>query len=285
MINKICKICNKPFTTYNKNAIFCSLSCRNNSMIKRIECVCIKCGKKFLVKPYIIKKRQGKFCSNNCHSKWISNNKGKNSYNYKPKIKCVCKQCNKEFFVKPHIITDGRGKFCSHKCHLQYNKGKNHKQYKEKVKKICKKCGKEFYIHSGWNQRGQGKFCYLKCKYEYCIKEKSSCWKGGSSFLPYCYKFNERRKKATRNFFNNTCIICGNEDFSRKISVHHVDHDKFQGCNGKPFNLVTLCQSCHGKEFYNEKDYEIYINKTLEEGFKWGIWNRDEYKLKVMYNE
>jgi len=29
----------------------------------------------------------------------------------------------------------------------------------------------------------------------------------------------------------------------------------------------------------------LYINKTLEEGFKWGIWNREEYIEKVMYVE
>jgi len=67
------------------------------------------------------------------------------------------------------------------------------------------------------------------------------------------------------------------------LSVHHVDHDKEQGCSGRPFNLVPLCNSCHAKENSREEEYKKYINKTLEEGFKWGIWSRDQYEKEVMY--
>jgi hypothetical protein len=122
--------------------------------------------------------------------------------------------------------------------------------------------------------------------------ERSGVWKGGISFLPYCYKFNDRRRKATRKFYNNTCICCGKQvtenivgNKQTELSVHHIDHDKDQGCNGKPFNLVPLCQACHAKEMWNEKEYRDYINKTLREGFKWGIWNEREYIRLVMYDE
>lgn len=112
-------------------------------------------------------------------------------------------------------------------------------------------------------------------------------WKGGTSFAPYCEKFNNYRRRATRNFFNGLCITCGSHstELRRNLSVHHIEHDKEQGCNGKPFNLVPLCQSCHSKELHDESDYKSYINHTLEEGFKWGIWNREQYDLEVMYPE
>jgi hypothetical protein len=108
-------------------------------------------------------------------------------------------------------------------------------------------------------------------------------WKGGVSYGPYCEKFNNKRKKAVRDFFNGLCLCCGEYQYKRKHQVHHIDHDKEEGCNGKPFNLILMCQKCHGKELHKEEEYKAYINKTLREGFKWGIWNEQEYIEKVMY--
>jgi hypothetical protein len=115
--------------------------------------------------------------------------------------------------------------------------------------------------------------------------EKNHAWKGGISFFPYCIKFDRRRKKATRDFFNNTCICCGSHinELPKNLSVHHIDHDKEQGCNGKPFNLVPLCHSCHSIENHYREEYATYINKTLEDGFKWGIWSSVQYMKEVMY--
>jgi len=112
--------------------------------------------------------------------------------------------------------------------------------------------------------------------------EKSVRWKGGISFIPYCPKFTKHRKKAVRDFFENKCLCCGSESIE-KLSVHHIDHNKNQGCDGIPFNLVPFCRSCHGKENTKPEEYKKYINKTLEEGFKWGIWSKNEYEEKVMY--
>lgn len=120
--------------------------------------------------------------------------------------------------------------------------------------------------------------------------EKHPNWKGGVSFNPYCPKFDKSRKKATRKFFNYSCIACGkheSENITKRgqyaLPVHHIDHDKNQGCNDIPFNLVPLCHDCHGDELHNVEEYKKYINKTLEEGFKWGIWSREQYKKDVMY--
>ncbi len=107
------------------------------------------------------------------------------------------------------------------------------------------------------------------------------------SFEPYCPKFNAKRKNACRDFFGGFCIVTGEHqnDCRRKHSVHHVDQDKEQGCNGKPFNLVPISSSHHTNEQHHHDEYMIYINKTLREGFKWGIWNEQEYIEKVMYDE
>lgn len=119
----------------------------------------------------------------------------------------------------------------------------------------------------------------------------------GRKSFPYCPKFNERRKRAVRTFFDFMCIACGCQQDENiiylkgkgfrfeKLAVHHVDHDKEQGCNGKPFNLLPFCRSCHSKEGNRQEEYRQYVNNTMQEGFKWGIWNEEEYIKTVMYDE
>jgi len=80
-------------------------------------------------------------------------------------------------------------------------------------------------------------------------------WKGGTSFYPYCPKFNEVLKEQIRNKYNRKCYTCGKNEVDNylsngrtiKLSVHHIDRDKEQGCNGKKWALVPMCVSCHAK--------------------------------------
>ncbi len=90
---------------------------------------------------------------------------------------------------------------------------------------------------------------------EIMVGESNLNWNGGTSFFPYCSKFNAVKREEVRNKYNRTCAQCGlgesdNKDKNgkvRKLSVHHVDRDKEQGCNGKRWYLIPLCQKCHAK--------------------------------------
>ncbi|MFA5376601.1 MAG: HNH endonuclease signature motif containing protein [Dehalococcoidia bacterium] len=73
----------------------------------------------------------------------------------------------------------------------------------------------------------------------------SSNWRGGSSFEPYCPKFNEKLKESVRIAFNRTCVKCGNKENGKKLSCHHINFDKQSGCYGKPWNLIPLDHGCH----------------------------------------
>lgn len=122
------------------------------------------------------------------------------------------------------------------------------------------------------------------------VGNKNPQYIDGRSKFPYCDKFDEKRKRAVRTFFG-VCICCGKtypENIIKRrphnFDVHHIDHDKEQGCSGKPFNLVPLCRSCHSLEGNNKEEYRKYINRTLNEGFKWGIWSKSEYERLVMYS-
>ena len=89
---------------------------------------------------------------------------------------------------------------------------------------------------------------------QYC-GDKASNWQGGISFDPYCEKFNERKKEEVREQYNRKCYICGKDEKEnitkinkmRKLSVHHIDNDKEQGCNNKPWKLLPLCMHCHNR--------------------------------------
>ena len=80
-------------------------------------------------------------------------------------------------------------------------------------------------------------------------------WIDGRSFEPYCIKFNNQKKEEIREQYGRKCYICEKEEKDNKyksgkqikLSVHHIDSDKEQGCNGKQWKLVPLCCNCHSK--------------------------------------
>ena len=74
----------------------------------------------------------------------------------------------------------------------------------------------------------------------------SHSWKGGISFEPYCEKFNTALKAKVRKAFNYTCVKCGNKKYKPGLPCHHINFDKLAGCFGKPWNLITMCERCHG---------------------------------------
>jgi hypothetical protein len=259
----------------------------NGGKIKRI---CKTCGEEFYINKYKLKTGDGVYCSRECMAEGY---KGEKSPVWKGGLsKRICQICGKEFLIITAKIKNGLGKYCSNECFARDHSGEKSSSWKGgKVKCVCKECGKEFEVIKCRTEKGNVKYCSKECFGRAHTGEKSSIWKGGISFYPYCPKFNERRKKAVRDFFNNICLACGklySENVVGKkgvinLPVHHADHDKDQGCNGKPFNLVPLCNECHGKELWDEEEYNKYINKTLREGFKWGMWNEEEYIEKVMY--
>ena len=246
---------------------------------------CLVCGEEFITYPSEIKLGRGKYCSKKCMGEAFKKSRlGENHPNWKEKIKCICKECGKEFYVNPCVLKNGRGKYCSKKCKDASQAGETN-PLRKKIKRVCEVCNTVFFVMPYVLRDGGGKYCSSDCFHKGASGENSPMWKGGVSFEPYCPRFNKRRKEAVREFFGRRCLACGVEekDCRTKLPVHHVDHDKEQGCDGKPFNLVPFCKSCHADELYKQDEYIVYVNKTLEEGFKWGIWNKEEYMEKVMY--
>jgi len=177
----------------------------------------------------------------------------------------------------------------SHKGQIPWIKGKHHTE-ESKQKNSEKHIGikQPLEIVKKRNLSNIGKHSIPKTE---ATKEKlrqyrgpkSGNWKGGTSYLPYCNKFTEEKKEEVRNKYERQCFICNLDEKDnitktnkfQKLSVHHIDGDKEQGCNDKPWFMVPLCIHCHGRVTGNK--YEEYWIKYIQELMK--FYNIKEFMI------
>jgi len=149
------------------------------------------------------------------------------------------------------------------KGNIPYNKGK------KMSKKYCKKLSKvrqgHPYYGGGWKggethsketklkMSNVRKELYKNGIIEGMKKEKNPAWKGGKSFEPYGFEFDEKLKKVIRQRDKFVCQICRKNGFC----VHHIDYNKK---NNNPNNLITLCRICHGYTNYDREKWRNFFN-------------------------
>lgn len=109
----------------------------------------------------------------------------------------------------------------------------------------------------------------------------------GSSFEPYCEKFNPEFKRRVRAFFENTCQMCGHVhvDGESNMTVHHVNFRKDSCCAKDVVPLfVTVCtgdrgkRSCHAKTNHDRDYWEICFTQLIKN--KYGgkcYFTKEEY--------
>lgn len=100
-------------------------------------------------------------------------------------------------------------------------------------------------------------------------------WQGGKSFGKYCERFNLNFKEEIRKRYGRKCYFCGKteKENEQRLSVHHLDRDKEQGCNGKHWFVIPLCRTCHARLHADErlmrkkkrqkKNKVLYLQKSL----------------------
>lgn len=83
---------------------------------------------------------------------------------------------------------------------------------------------------------------------------------GGDTDREYPYGWSRTLKKRIRERDSRRCVLCGKtkKENGRKLDVHHIDYDK---SNLDPSNLVSLCQSCHGKTNWNHSYWQQVFTK------------------------
>jgi len=249
----ICKYCGKEFKSNNPNPKYCSRKCSDNSKLKGEIKHCKVCNKEFYA-PLSQQKRNRQYCSLDCsikdHTKSIISN---------------CIVCGKEYKISKANQNKGWSKYCSRKCS---GIGRTKKQI---VK--CNYCGKEFEQFNCKIIKNSVNFCSYSCmgKYqsEHRCGEKSSNWKGGLSFEPYCEKFNNEFRSRVRAFWNNTCVLCGTNktENGREMDVHHIHYDKSSCCSEAPREFVILCRKCHMMTNYDRDYWTNYFHNLICEKY------------------
>ena len=96
-------------------------------------------------------------------------------------------------------------------------------------------------------------------------------WTGFSIPGGYCEKFDDACRERIRKKYGHKCFICDKpqEDNitktakKRKLSVHHADMNKQQGCGDHEWRLVPLCMSCHSSSHTDE--WQARVSYILNE--------------------
>ena len=137
---------------------------------------------------------------------------------------------------------------------------KGRKISKEHMRKLAE-INKDNKYALGYRHSNEAKKKISGCQ----IGEKHHNWRGGTSFAPYCPKFNNIFKESIREKFNRKCFLCGEKENGRKLSVHHVNYDKECLCNDIKCEFVPLCMSCHNKTSNGDREYyeALILEKLL----------------------
>ncbi len=121
---------------------YCSLDCYRFSSKRKMQHLCIKCGKSFQIKKYLVDQGYGQYCSRKCQH-----------LDYPQQIVIICKQCGGKFTKPPSQAK--LSIYCSKKCHdLAMSEFEIH---------ICAHCKQEFKISACEVRNGKGKFCTREC--------------------------------------------------------------------------------------------------------------------------
>lgn len=187
-----------------------------------------------------------RFCSRKCcdRAKTIRERKGE----FK---KQICKTCGAWFQQarSNHV-------FCSEKCGWDYKKTPQVRLRLTKglIDATCEQCGAPFK-HKMRSSDRKGRFCSYDCWYKSNSGTSSPLKRDGifheappSVWSELCAFIRERD--------GHRCTACHAEKRTRSHPVDHiVPRRMVHGWGGDPHmiaNLVTLCQSCHGRKLHAE---------------------------------
>ena len=73
-------------------------------------------------------------------------------------------------------------------------------------------------------------------------------WESFADGQEYCPRFNEACRESNREKYDRQCFLCNKTEAEnmQRLSVHHIDMNKAQGCDGYSWKLTPMCKSHHG---------------------------------------
>lgn len=163
---------------------------------------------------------------------------------------CVeCNECGKSISRHPSIVSDRN--FCDKTCFAKFKNGKGVGMYihTENTKAIMS-VARNVFIADPVNRE---KLSAAKQGISY------DEWEGFATDNPYCPLFDETCRESNREKYGRKCFLYGLDESEnitstgkhKKLSVHHVDMNKYQGCDNHEWNLVPLCLHHHGSAHTN----------------------------------
>ena len=123
-----------------------------------------------------------------------------------------------------------------------------------------KRKAKTGYRHTEkWKERMRGRIPWNKGKKcPQMSMERNGSWRGGISYEPYSTDWTETLRRSIRERDHYICQLCKKQQGEKAFAVHHIDYNKK---NNNPDNLITLCESCHGKTNFNRDYWTNYFLK------------------------
>jgi 5-methylcytosine-specific restriction endonuclease McrA len=243
-----CKLCAQPKYRAGlcREHYFARERTRRAEARKPVSLTCSQCSKEFKAIP--IARR--KYCSYACvnEARRIRERTTK-----KPPSSATCKICGTVFAPKKpwHV-------FCSEPCSYRaksariYTKGR---RVEKRITGNCESCGKPFsqprrmYVKR-FSARNP-KFCSLDCAYKARRDDKSPKFRGGIITYRGCRWLQIADEIRARDEF--LCGIC--HALQKLRRKHPVDHTipfrlmEMWGLDPNHYdNLLTMCDSCHGKK-------------------------------------
>jgi 5-methylcytosine-specific restriction endonuclease McrA len=215
---------------------------------RKIECLCLQCGGKFLVVPSHIAVGGGKYCSRKCY----------HEAKKETLVISTCQQCGKSFEAHPIDIKNG-ARFCSREC-------ANSAQTLS-IETRCLKCGKVFHLKP-YQVKSGVKYCSREC---YCTAKpwiEVPCSMCGNLFsvsksryekygAKYCS--NECRHKDRVKLITCLCPTCGKE-FKKPPSL----------LTGKSNYCSRLCAGkAHSQRTSGKNNYFYRGGTTGYRGLNW----------------
>lgn len=182
----------------------------------------------------------------------------------------ICEWCYNSFQVIQS--RKNKARFCSIKCANDYQRKHPYPSSptknrapgppkKKKVLKWCLYCGTMFSVLP--SRKYKIFFCNHDCQFKWRSQihggSKNPNWRGGVSKEPYTYNWRTIAREIVKRDANK-CMNPDCKGTGKRITVHHIDHQKK---NNAWLNLITLCEVCNSKANFNRKYWAQFYSTLM----------------------
>lgn len=210
------------------------------------EVVCEQCGGEFEV--YECHEDGSRFCSMDCKSEYQSENLTGNDHpNWHEGATQVCEHCGDKYRPQPSYMDDSSycSRVCMSKAYETRFSGENSNLWSGGPdRNECEYCGDLYEVAQ--KAASTSRFCSVDClagwQSENWNGARSPSWRGGKSVYDAVKRSLSSWPRARSRAVADECRICGSED---NLHVHHIIPVMAGGTN-EQWNLITLCECCHG---------------------------------------